>query len=137
MPCLRLISFSNSNLTVVLIFQITLRWDSPLKRGNFHVVVHYFQPYHKSIAASAILNTIYNSVAGRLAFDFCPHVRGCRAVLLEEQFNSMQSIYISGNQARIILNLPANFKLWIVSFCFLLRFLNLFPSSCITLVNCS
>ncbi len=94
----------------------------PIKGGFFYPILHYYQPYDETIVIKAIVYTPIYAVAGKLRLAFCPHVTGCKTPLVgEEDLNSKEPIRLFSNNVGIILHMPKNRDIWIVSFNFFNR----------------
>ena len=103
---------------ICFFFQNVIRWTTPLQRGYFNVIVHYFQPNHPSTVVKIIINTQFSSIAGNIHLSYCPHIDGCRALVLSEDssFHRVEGIYVTGDQIQAtFVTLPDGFQAWIVS----------------------
>lgn len=92
-----------------------LRWMSPMKVGGYYLIIHYFQPIMESFYAKVILTTYQRADAGKILFEYCPSIYGCRAVVhyLEEDIE--QRFVINGNIMRATFTLPYNARVWVES----------------------
>ncbi|XP_066931784.1 laminin subunit alpha-like [Clytia hemisphaerica] len=93
--------------------QRNLRWIKPLKTGSYYMIIHYYQPLYDKFPSKVIVMTYQRAVAGKVFFNYCPSVHGCRSVVKYLLDDDNQRFPVSGNIMRVSFTLPRYSKLWV------------------------
>lgn len=90
-----------------------LRWLTPLKIGKYYLIIHYYQTLHEDYLAKIVLSTYNSAVAGKVKFDYCPSMYGCRTVVSYFYDDALQLFFISGNILKATFTMKTTNQVWV------------------------
>ena len=116
-----IIVFKSWSTNSKLLFRIlpTINYDIPdIRAGNYHVIVHYYQPYHPTfqlrVGTMSATRSGMSAIVGTLDLAYCPNLNGCRQAVKRSQRSNVFVLEEGTSQLR--LEITGEQTAWIVSF---------------------